>query len=265
MMPAPALGNYLFIDGNYLRRAYEDTMRHLFPEADVSQRNINFPAIKQVAQASKFFYYDSVDEDAPDAAERRAFLDKLNSLDGFHIREGTLSRDKKRQKQVDVALAVECLTHAFQKNIWHVTLLAGDLDFRPLVDALIRMGIHVHVMYEPKSGARRLYRAADIALPITLRDFWGWSGQDFIRKYPAVNEVSNDDDHLGTHLIKEGDSKGRPVQLWRRTDDETYKIFAPRQGVNQPFRVTMFELDRLQKYFELMYGPITWSKVASEE
>jgi uncharacterized LabA/DUF88 family protein len=258
------LSNYLFIDGNYLRRAYEDAMRQIFPDADVNARNINFVGLKQMSQASKVFYYDSVDEDAADATERRAFLDSLNSLDGFHIREGTLSRDKKRQKQVDVALAVECLTHAFQKNVWHVTLLAGDLDFKPLVDALVHAGVHVHVMYEQRSAARRLYRAADVARPLNLRDFWGLSGDEFLKKYPAVNEAANDDNHMGTHLIKEGEWNGRPVQLWKRTDDGTFKIFAPRQAAFPPLRVTMFDRDRLEKYFDLAYGSVTWSTAPSD-
>lgn len=263
-MTVSGLGNYLFIDGNYLRRAYEDTMRQLFPEPDVKFNAFNFMGLKGLAQASKAFYYDSVDEDAHDAKERREFLDRLNSIDGFHIREGTLSRDKKRQKQVDVALAVECLTHAFQKNVWHVTLLAGDLDFKPLVDALVHAGIHVHVMYEVKSGARRLHRAADVALPLTIREFWGLSGDEFLNKHPAVSEIANDDSHGGSHLMKEGTWNGRPVQLWKRVDDGTYKVFAPRQPTNQPLRVTMFDLERLERYFELAWGPVTWTKIISE-
>lgn len=164
-----------------------------------------------MAQASKAFYYDSVDEDGPDAQKRREALDRLNSLDGFHLREGTLSRDQKRQKQVDVALAVECLTHAFQKNVWHVTLVAGDQDFKPLVDALIQTGTHVHVMYEPKSGSRRLYRAADVAQPVTVRELCGLSGADFRQAYPAVNETTSEDNHSGTYLLKEGIWKGHPA------------------------------------------------------
>ena len=55
-MSAPGLGNYLFIDGNYLRRAYEDTMRQLFPGAAVDFGAFNFAGLKQIAQASKSFY-----------------------------------------------------------------------------------------------------------------------------------------------------------------------------------------------------------------
>jgi uncharacterized LabA/DUF88 family protein len=260
-MTARGLGNYLFIDGNYLRRAYEDTMRQLFPQADVNQRNIHFPEIKRLTNASKVFYYDAVDEDASDKDDRRAFLDHLNALDGFHIREGTLSRDKKRQKQVDVALAVECLTHAFNKNIWHVTLLAGDLDFKPLVDALINGGIHVHVMYEPKSGNRRLYRAADVGQPIRLIDFWGWSIEGgFNAKYPPPTVAMNDDNHQGTHLVKQGSWNGRTIQFWRNQDEGSFRMFAPREAHNPPFRVALSDAQRLEKYFELAYGSVEWTK-----
>ena len=77
------------------------------------------------------------DEDAADFAIReKAQRDEFNSirsLAGFHVIEGTLSA--KRQKEVDVALAVDMLTHAFNHNMGWAHLIAGDLDFRPLVQA----------------------------------------------------------------------------------------------------------------------------------
>jgi uncharacterized LabA/DUF88 family protein len=59
----------------------------------------------------------------------------IRSLPGFHVRLGTLSGTGKRlrQKEVDVQLAVDMLTQAFAKNMNRATLIAGDLDFRPVV------------------------------------------------------------------------------------------------------------------------------------
>ena len=70
--------NYAFIDGNYLRRAYEDTMRKCF--ADVSGSNINHLAIKTSLSASKVFYYDSVDDDKDDAETRKTSLAAISAL-----------------------------------------------------------------------------------------------------------------------------------------------------------------------------------------
>ena len=108
--------NYAFIDGNYMRRAYEDTLRQILPEAD--HGNLDYGRLKMHVGASKVFFYDAVDDSASNAGDRREHLERIRSLEGFHVREGTLSSDKKRQKQVDVQLAVDCLTHAFNKNFW---------------------------------------------------------------------------------------------------------------------------------------------------
>ena len=34
-------------------------------------------------------------------------------------------------------IAVDMLTHPFDRNMERATLLAGDLDFKPLLDALV--------------------------------------------------------------------------------------------------------------------------------
>jgi hypothetical protein len=208
-------------------------------------------------RASKAFFYDSVDDDSPDAEARRERLEQIRSLDGFHVREGTVSRDKKRQKQVDVQLAVECLTHAFNKNVWHVTLIAGDLDFKPLIDALINLCVHIHVYYEPKSGARRLYRAADVAVPITLPRFWDWSVSGFQQAHPIPRATSNGS-HTGEFLLRQGTWKERQVNLWEdRTHGEHTIYVAAAAGANS-LEIRFGDRDRLEQYFRLIYGSIDW-------
>lgn len=258
-MAAPGLGNYLFIDGNYLRRAYEDTMRQIFPANAVSQRTLNFPTIKKAAQASKVFYYDTVDGDKADADDRRQFIEFLNGLDGFHIREGTVSTREKKQKQVDVALAVECLTHAFHKNVWHVSLLAGDLDFKPLVDALVNLGIHVHVFYERKSGNRKLYRAADVGVPITLRTFWEWSTADFRAANPCPVVTINTELSSAQQQKKgEGTWKGRTIGLYEHAITNAWVIYCPARPRDDSLHVTFSNKETLLKYFDIDFGDVTW-------
>jgi uncharacterized LabA/DUF88 family protein len=60
---------------------------------------------------------------------------------------------KRRQKEVDVLLAADMLTHGYDGNMDKAILIAGDLDFRRVVEALVRRGVFVEVWYEPKSGA----------------------------------------------------------------------------------------------------------------
>jgi hypothetical protein len=211
--------NYAFVDGNYVRRAYEDSLRPLFP--DISHQHLDLTLLKAALQASKVFYYDAVDDDAPDAESRRDYLDLVSGLDGFHVRQGTLSHVKKRQKQVDVRLAVDALTHAFNKNVWHVTLVAGDLDFKPLVDALVNLGIHVHVHYEARSAAKNLYRAADVAVPIKIRDFFNWSTAEFRDSHSLPVVKDGQILHGSSTILKEGMWQNRTVTLARATESGT--------------------------------------------
>jgi uncharacterized LabA/DUF88 family protein len=53
------------------------------------------------------------------------------------VRQGWLSPGKKRQqKEVDVLLAVDMLTRSFYKNMTKAVLLAGDRDFKPVVEVV---------------------------------------------------------------------------------------------------------------------------------
>jgi uncharacterized LabA/DUF88 family protein len=251
--------NYLFIDGNYLARAYEAAMRTFFPNA--SYIDLDLTKLKAAVSASKVFFYDAIDEDLPDAAERRTRLEAISSLDGFHVREGSVSKRKKRkqQKQVDVRLAVECLTHAFNKNFWHVTLVAGDLDFKPLVDALVNLGIHVHVYYEKSSGNRVLFRAADAGQLMTLEDFWNWSCDDF----RATNPLPSVRDNVtpSGNQIRTGTWSGRTIHLFELVppSQHYFAIWVGSHGKSKQFRVAHPDRARLEEYFALRFGTIEWN------
>lgn len=259
--------NYLFIDGNYLRRAYEDSMRRFF--SDVHHRNLDFATIKQQVGASKAFYYDSVDDSLPDAVDRQQYLDEIRSLDGFHVRRGTITGQARKQKRVDVQLAVECLTHAHNKNIWHATLIAGDLDFEPLVSALISSGTHVHVFYERRSAARDLYHAADVASEITLETFWSWSSLRYRKTNPAPH-FDNTIYGAGTlpqdvHTIPDqGTWNGRPVMFCTSISEGTCMLHFPRHDDAESMTFRFTDRERLEKYFVLCRGgELRWNAAAS--
>jgi uncharacterized LabA/DUF88 family protein len=251
------ISNYLFIDGNYLRRAYEDTMRKFFP--DVHHSNLDLTAIKRATNASKAFYYDAVDEQDADAQQRKDYLNSIHRLDGFHVRQGTITGKARKQKRVDVQLAVECLTHAHNKNIWHATLVAGDLDFEPLVSALINAGTHVHVLYERGSAAKDLYQAADVAQEMTIATFWQWSTLSFKRKQPAPTLDNTSYGPGGSpsdiHTIPaRGTWNGRPVDLCTRGNPVHYMLFFPHHE-DMPSNTWHFDdRTRLETFFLLANG-----------
>jgi hypothetical protein len=53
------------------------------------------------------------------------------------------------------------LTHTYRKNTDSITFIAGDLDFRPLLEAVVREGMYVRLLCEPRSASTELQIAAD--------------------------------------------------------------------------------------------------------
>jgi uncharacterized LabA/DUF88 family protein len=58
-------------------------------------------------------------------------------------------------------IAVDMLTHAFRRNMQQATLLTGDLDFKPLLDALVNDGMFVTLWFPPNKTNRSLISSAD--------------------------------------------------------------------------------------------------------
>jgi hypothetical protein len=73
------------------------------------------------------------------------------------------------------------LNHAFHKNMDRATLIAGDLDFQPVVESLIYHGTFVTVCYGAKSGSKELYWSADANRVLTISDYCNFSSPEFQR------------------------------------------------------------------------------------
>lgn len=87
----------------------------------------------------------------------------IRAVPGSHVFNGkTKERSGKIvQKGVDVLLAIHAMTHVFRGNTKHITLLAGDADFAPLVRALVMESAYVKVWYARSSIDADLIDAAD--------------------------------------------------------------------------------------------------------
>jgi hypothetical protein len=72
------------------------------------------------------------------------------------------------KKKVDVMLTVDMLTHAFRKNMHKATLLTGDNDFKPLIDALVQDGMFVTLWYPTGETSAELMQAADARKPLNI-------------------------------------------------------------------------------------------------
>lgn len=167
--------SYLYIDGASLRYALSDISKDYFDGRDLQ---VDWPRLRQ--SHLKVFYYDAIpvqnrDEDdnaySFRVAPKRAELSAIERQPGYHIRTGDLRRRGTRgneQKMVDVQLAVDMLQAASRGLFVQCTLFTGDLDFRPLIAALVEMGVDVTLCYPVGHTSDELLAAADNTMPITL-------------------------------------------------------------------------------------------------
>ncbi|SIO66922.1 Uncharacterized conserved protein, LabA/DUF88 family [Bradyrhizobium erythrophlei] len=171
---------YLFIDGGCLRATLADIERDY---AGGQKLDIDFSNLTR--QYSKVFYYDALpskhSEESDDAFQARfdavdLFHKRLGALDRFHVYEGdtrrSSSRRRQTQKKVDIMIAVDMLTHAFRRNMERATLLAGDLDFKPLIDALVNDGMFVTLWFPPNKTNPELISAADQREQLDVRSIY---------------------------------------------------------------------------------------------
>lgn len=258
-------GTYLFVDGAYFRLVVDEYMQLLFGVP----AEIDYAALRQISRdIRRVFYYDclndrqKVGESSADFEARvqkqQATFEAIQSLDGFHVRLGSLSggRGKKlRQKKVDILLAVEVLDHAFRKNMDQICLIAGDLDFAPLVDSLIRLGTYVQIMYQPKSAARGLYSAADVGRPISLNEIYSWTTKEFQRQHPIPRCTAGGGPPTQASPIRTGTARNSHVELHKRGN--TFCLYLPTWGQNS-LHAEFPDLALLEKYFEMAYATIEW-------
>ncbi|MGI8654057.1 MAG: NYN domain-containing protein, partial [Pyrinomonadaceae bacterium] len=190
------MSTYIFIDGGYLRSRHAEITRKWFgceTEIEFSSvisrldmlggRAVWLP-VGEVSQSdereTKSFYYDCLDEERRQDESESEFLARLEKqnvlienirdVDGCHIRLGVLkgSRRIRRQKEVDILLAVDMIAHAAQRNMTKVVLLAGDQDFKPAVESLVQLGIFVHIVGDAKHTSRELTWAASAYTKLTF-------------------------------------------------------------------------------------------------
>lgn len=258
---------YLFIDGAYLDHVIADMSKKLW---GIDPVPLDYRALS--AGYTKTFYYNcpppalTNELDAESAKRTDPYfkrLHELSELSGWHVFEGTTKRSKKRgatQKEVDVQIAVDLLTNSFKANMDSATLLAGDQDFRPVVEAASREGMFVTVWCEPSSASRELRHAADERDAL---DFFRFQG--LIAPHTQV-PYRLPERHRATQLP---DGKARPNNKGISGSGLEFRLdHEPNGSVYlwqlAPVSPGLFEFythaDAVvaMKFLEVLHGPIVW-------
>ncbi len=95
------------------------------------------------------------------------------------------------------------------------TLLTGDLDFKPLLDALIFEGMHISIQYSRRSISKELLYAADNSFRITIKQIYDWI-PDQIKNEFAMPSFHSNLYIENAKLIKQGYSDDLQIYLYQR-------------------------------------------------
>lgn len=268
----PAVTSYLFVDGAYLQQRISALGRDWFgcePEVDHAKLASGF---------TKTFYYDALpaqnagelDADyAVRLSEKEAFFNRLRSLNGWHVYEGVSKRpkgDRASQKEVDVLIAVDMLTHTYRKNMDKVTFIAGDQDFRPLVDAVVREGMFVELWFDPRSISRDLRHTADARRELDLFVIHNYFTDAFRAAHPLPSRSHSADEFKlpdAYELTEVGYRAGIPVaRLWLAPDQVTRAISSSYPVANGIYyeQMCLTDVDMLKRAYSHLYGDMEWRR-----
>lgn len=169
----------VFIDGGYLR----ETMKEFFGDDIVdwiALRKFLIEKFNELAEPFsanliRIYYYDGVvsyrDEDYQ---KQKRYFNKIKLKKQYSLRLGEAVRDgrgKLRQKGVDILMAIDTLTKAYEKHFDAAIILTGDRDFLPLVRALKDTGKKIYGFYHRKTAPKDLRLEFDIRHTLTKTDF----------------------------------------------------------------------------------------------
>jgi uncharacterized LabA/DUF88 family protein len=263
--------HYLFVDGGYFRARHTEAIKSVFGESCDLQLNGLANIFPQKIQ--RVFYYDclhdipKVDETEEQLKNRveaqQKTFDEIQSYEGFHVRLGSLSGNsrKLRQKEVDILLAVDALDHAFRQNMTGIILVAGDRDFAPLVESLVRLGVWVHIWFDPRSVGNRLLEVADKVTPIGFHDYYNRCPSEFVRTHPLPRQSPNVPDRIEEArnylLLRTGSFGVHTVRLFKHENNHMIVV-----GSNPPWLLQHDDQAVLENFFRVVHGQILWMEQA---
>jgi uncharacterized LabA/DUF88 family protein len=265
--PGPS---YLFVDGAYFVEHLQELGRDWFgapPDFDYRGLGVNF---------TKVLYYDCEPAQKPseqpaDYERRRrekvAFFDQLRQLPGWHVYQG-ISRHRRgraEQKEVDVLIAVDMLTHTHRKNMTRLTFITGDQDFRPLVEAVVREGMYVTLWHGmQRTVSQDLMDAADETMTLDPHVIHGLSTQEFriANPIPGRDTIVTTEPFNGYRTISNGVQGGVCIAtLWQSNSSSAYVLRQedpsglPRQRLMYSFHDHPNVLKRMHDYY---HGETQW-------
>jgi uncharacterized LabA/DUF88 family protein len=165
----------IFIDGGYLRKIMQkeaqsnnidfDKLRDLLVKyTGPGSMHVSYGTI--AGELIRIFYYDAIVAHKDDPAkneEQEKYFDSIKTHRFYEVRLGRLIKTEEgyKQKGVDVLLAVDMITKAYQNQYDVCVLLGGDDDLVDVVQAVKNAGKRVFGVYKKDSTSKRLIDSLD--------------------------------------------------------------------------------------------------------
>lgn len=261
---------YVFIDGGYLAAFARRAGEQWFGKS----AELDYSAVSRIFGGKRTFFYDCIparteaeseaDYEAK-VAQKEALFDEIRRIPGWHVSEGIAKWRKKAgatQKEVDILIAVDMLTHTYRKNMDSIVFIAGDQDFRPLVEAVVREGMWVDLRYAASSISRELKNTVDNASEIQPNDLMEMCTRAF-RESTGVPNVSRMHQHSFIYPQEKGEQRGEAIATLhgpQRPGDCHYIVHE-----DMPTRQYMIfaghNIRQLKVYHETYCGPTKWSQL----
>lgn len=256
---------YMFIDGAWLTEFAKAAGLAWYGEP----AEINYG--KLGGGNKKVFYYDclpgpkSVDGDEHFKIAlhtQQKHFDRLRSIDGWHVREGIVKRHvkgKAQQKEVDILIAVDMLTHAFRKNMDALTFVAGDLDFRPLLEAVVSDGMYVTLWTDGRKVPEELRDTADAVIELDPYRLHAYCTDSFQTAHPLPSRSRMREVKMVNPV--EVHREGEQIIAWiEKATDGTFMLYWPNCGLEAETTAYNFhDLAYLKKICLGIHGEANWT------
>jgi uncharacterized LabA/DUF88 family protein len=241
--------SYLFIDGGYFRKTVEGVV-----ERYCNSERFSLDYSKLGSGFTKSFYYDGpiprrrgepLESYSVRLQEQVDLHNSIRNISGFHVFVGALvgNGGRARQKQIDVKISVDMLMHTIRRNMHQATLIAGDQDFKPLLDALVQEGMYVTLWCESGHTSSELAFAADARRPLNVSSIYQLFPDEIRRKYPLPAGVCSEKRTEGFDLLSTGsDEKGDPIELYQSDCEFMILTSNPNPGYWSHYRHSRLEI-----------------------
>ena len=185
----------VFIDGTYIRKYTKEKYQTDLLNYDTLGRKLALTAVGSHPNLIRIYYYDALAslkdaEKIREPVERKHVEERINTLikeqekyfesidkqEFVTIRKGRLvvaTKETPRQKGVDILMAIDMLTAAYEKQYDWAVLVAGDSDFLELVNTVKHMGVNIMGFYFKEHVAKELVNAFDRRNELDSFDFKG--------------------------------------------------------------------------------------------